>query len=69
MKSFLAGAILVPTAIASVLSTSLPLIVNAQQAASPLIGAAIPGRAATAKQNKETQSNQFKGDGSGTLLA
>jgi Ca-activated chloride channel family protein len=69
MKSFLAGAILVPTAIASVLSTSLPLIVNAQQTASPLIGAAIPGRAATAKQNKETQSNQFKGDGSGTLLA
>lgn len=69
MKSFLAGAILVPTAIASVLSTSLPLIVNAQQAASPLIGAAIPGRAATAKQNRETQSNQFKGDGSGTLLA
>lgn len=69
MKSFLAGAILVPTAIASVLSTTLPLIVNAQQTASPLIGAAIPGRAATASQNKETQSNQFKGDGSGTLIA
>ncbi len=65
MKSFLAGAILVPTAIASLFSASLPLIVSAQQT----IGAAIPGRASAPKQTKEDQDNQFKADGSGTLVA
>lgn len=65
MKSFLAGAILVPTAIASLFSASLPLGVNAQQA----IGAAIPGRASAPKPVKEDQNNQFKADGSGTLVA
>lgn len=65
MKSLIAGALLVPTAIASVLSTSLPLVVNAQQT----IGAAIPGRVSAAKPVKENQNNQFKGDGSGTLVA
>lgn len=72
MKSFLAGALLVPTAIASLLSTSLPLIVNAQQT-NQLIGTAVPARA-TAKQTarqaaKQDQNNQFKADGSGTLVA
>ncbi|MCC7530291.1 MAG: VWA domain-containing protein [Candidatus Melainabacteria bacterium] len=65
MKSFLAGALLVPTAIASVLSTSLPLIVNAQQS----VGAAVPGRAAVKQAAKEEKNNRFKGDGSGTLVA
>lgn len=64
MKSFLASALLVPTAIASLLSTTLPLLVNAQQS----VGAAIPGRAAK-QAGKEDQNNQFKGDGSGTLVA
>jgi len=68
MKSFLAGALLVPTAIASLLSASLPLVVNAQQS----IGAAIqPPAATTAKtsSSKDQKNNQFKADGSGTLVA
>lgn len=65
MKSFLAGAILVPTAIASLFSTSLPLAVNAQQT----IGAAVPGRASSPKPIKDDQNNQFKAEGSGTLVA
>ena len=52
MKSFLAGALLVPTAIASLLSTSLPLIVNAQQS----IGAAVPGRTAARQAVKEDKN-------------
>ncbi len=65
MKSFLAGALLVPTAIASLLSTSLPLVVNAQQS----VGAAIARPQAGKPAAKDEQNNQFKADGSGTLLA
>lgn len=66
MKSFLAGALLVPTAIAGLLSTSLPLVVNAQQT----IGAGIPRQSSAAKPAaKEEKNNQFKSDGSGTLIA
>jgi Ca-activated chloride channel family protein len=65
MKSFLAGALLVPTAIASLLSTSLPLVVNAQQS----VGAGFPRQSTAAKSAAEEKNNQFNADGSGTLVA
>lgn len=66
MKSILRGALLVPTAVATLFSTTLPLTVNAQQALH--VGAA--RQAAPATQNaKESKANKFGGQGSGTLMA
>lgn len=63
MKSFIAGALLVPTTMASLLSASLPLGVNAQQS----VGAAFHRQAAASDKNQK--NDQFKGNGSGTLMA
>lgn len=63
MKSFIAGALLVPTTMASLLSASLPLGVNAQQS----VGAAFHRQAAASDKNQK--NDQFKGNGSGTLVA
>ncbi|MBC7996471.1 MAG: hypothetical protein IAF58_00905, partial [Leptolyngbya sp.] len=66
MKSILRGALLVPTAVATLCSTTMPLTVNAQQALH--VGAARQA-APAAKSPKDSQASKFAGQGSGTLMA